>query len=361
MRKTELKSSIIPLEIGEILDFSPINNANTSEWLLLSDNRVITHFDADKLTWKCVASLKLIAETDHNSWRDLQLRERLHVSDCGRFAAVVNDYGKRGQVIDIHKGAVTLELNGGDYYPETVPFSFAFMTIEGQVRCIHRTEWNRLDISDPATGSLLSERSPTQYKDRESRPEHYLDYFHGALYLSPNSKLILTDGWVWHPLGIPTIWSIENWRLSNVWESEDGSSKQDVCARDDWGRAICWIDDKRIAIGGIGELEETMIDGARIFDVTQPGVASPNWGSNGRLEIASIKEAAGIFLSDGISLFSSDTDGLSRWSLKHGEKTGHIAGFSPTKHHRGAGEFAQMINGSIIRSCVHELSIGSQY
>jgi hypothetical protein len=276
----------------------------------------------------------------------------LHVSGCGRFAAVVNDYGKRGILVDLQRGVVTRVLDGGDYYSDPVPFSFAFVNVRGRALGIHRTDWNRLDISDPATGELLSERAPTQYKEGEPRPPHYLDYFHGALYVSPNGTYILSDGWVWHPVGVPTIWRVEDWCHSNAWESEDGPSKLDICVREYyWGHAMCWIDEKRLAIGGIGDDDEKMIDGARIFDVTLAGKASPMWRSDLRwpLEIATVQGPAGLFFSDGKSLFSAGPSGLSRWDIAGNLRTGHIAGFYPTQHHRGCCELMQLIDGTLLR------------
>jgi len=78
------------------------------------------------------------------------LRRRLHVSWRGDFAAVVNDYGRHGQVLDLRSGRVTMMLDGGDYHPETVPFSLAFFEARGRPVVIHRSDWNRLDLSDPA-------------------------------------------------------------------------------------------------------------------------------------------------------------------------------------------------------------------
>jgi hypothetical protein len=144
------------------------------------------------------------------------MKRRLHCSKRGEFAVVVNDYGRYGQVIDLRSGAVTFALDGGDYHPATVPFSFAFADMFGCVVAVHRTALNRLDVSDPSTGELLTQRSPTSYRSGEERPEHYLDYFHGALYLSPSGAHILDDGWVWHPVGVPTVWSLNRWMSQNV-------------------------------------------------------------------------------------------------------------------------------------------------
>jgi hypothetical protein len=354
MRVSELKRTTLPQEIGTILDFVPIDQASRSDWLMLTEDGHIIRIDADSLAWTRVASSVILPEPDHEPWNNKALRPRLHASACGQFVAVVNDYGKQGLVIDLQRNVVTLKLNGGDYYSDTVPFSFAFVNVRGQVRCIHRTGWNRLDVSDPVTGELLSERGPTKYQKDESRPAHYLDYFHGALQISPNGTYVMSDGWVWHPIGVPATWHVEKWCFSNAWESEDGLSRRDICSRAYyWDHAACWIDEKRLAIGGIGDDDEEMIDGARIFDVTLPVTIGPTSQSdwNCPQEIAVIQGPAGLFFSDGTSLFSADSTGLSRWDIAGVGKTGHIAGFNPTKQHRGVRELVQLIDRVIVRWC----------
>lgn len=42
-------------------------------------------------------------------------------------------------------------------------------------------------------------------------------------------------------------------------------------------------------------------------------------------------------------------EGLSRWSLLTGERTGHLPGFRPTHHHRGAEELVQIEEGVLLR------------
>jgi hypothetical protein len=357
MLETELKKTDLPGEIGKVLDIAPIDEATYSEWLVLAENGCLFRLNAESRAWRQVTSSMLLSEPDHEPWNDKALRRHLHVSACGQFGAVVNDYGKRGQLIDLQRGVVTRVLDGGDYHQDTVPFSFAFVNLKGRTLAIHRTDWNRLDISDPATGALLTERSPTQYQEGEPRPPHYLDYFHGALHVSPKNTYILSDGWVWHPVGIPTTWKLENWCDSNVWESEDGLSKLDICARDYyWDRAVCWIDDRRLAIGGIGEDDEDMVNGVRVFDITLPGTASPGSREDWRwpLEIATLLGPAGLFFSDGTSLFSAADDGLSRWDLGSGAKTGQLTEFKPTRYHRGARELIQIVNNTLLRWPISE-------
>jgi hypothetical protein len=53
-------------------------------------------------------------------------RHRLHASSNGRHAAIVVDWRRHGMVVDVLSGAVTMNLDGGDYHEETVPFSACF-------------------------------------------------------------------------------------------------------------------------------------------------------------------------------------------------------------------------------------------
>jgi hypothetical protein len=114
-----------------------------------------------------------------------------------------------------------------------------------------------------------------------------------------------------------------------------------------WNSAVTWIDDQRVAIEGIGEDDEWMIGGVRIFDVTQSGSTATR--SNTARELASFAGPAGSFLSDGTWLYSSDESGLSRWDLNDGSRTGHLPQFNPTHYHRAAGELVELRAGALVR------------
>lgn len=347
-----LQSVPLPSDLGKLIDIAPVMRAGRSCWLLLSEDGVVARFDADSGDWTELARASPIPEADHEPWNGRVLRPRLHASSNGDFAAIVNDYGRHGQIVDLRSGRVSLQLDGGDYHQDTVPFSFAFAEFDGRTVAIHRTAWNRLDISDPSTGALLTDRGPTSYNHGEDRPDHYLDYFHGAIRISPNGVRIVDDGWVWHPAGIPTTWMLETWLRDNPWESEDGPTLSSICQRFyDWDRPLAWIDDDRIAIGGLGDDDREMIDGARIFDLSSKelGPLSPPAAWSPPREVASFAGPAGSFSSDGRYLFSSDGSGLSRWSLTDGCCTGHLPGFQPRYHHRGARELVQLVDHSLIR------------
>jgi hypothetical protein len=185
-----------------IIDIAPIAAEPDSVWLLLTENGRIGRFHADRGTWQILAHTTVPDEPDHKPWMNHRLRRRLHASANGQYAAVVNDFGRHGQVLDLATGGVTLTLDGGDYHAETVPLSAAFAEHAAQTMVIHRTAWNRLDVSEAATGQLVTPRQPTAYGNDEPRPEHYLDYFHGRLFLSPGGGRIADDGWVWSPVGM---------------------------------------------------------------------------------------------------------------------------------------------------------------
>ena len=338
-----LKTTSLPKQPGAVVDIAPVNHSSQSVWMMLADNGDIFRFNADTGHYAQVARSSVPAEPDQTVW-NTTARQRIHASNGGEFIAVVNDYGRYGQIIDVRTGKVTLNLDGGDYRQYTVPLSFAFVEVSTGVIAIHRTAWNRLDFSNPVNGSLLSERHVGYESEDEKRPDHYLDYFHGALYVNPSCTRIVDDGWIWAPVGVPQCWSLDRWFSENVWESEDGPSKKDICARHSyWDNAMCWLDDNKVVISGIGD--DDMVEGARVFDVTGSGRASAEFGSSAwewALEVTAFAGPAGRFFTDGISLFSSNKEGLSRWSVEDGALTGRLQDFEPTHHHVGAGELVQL-------------------
>jgi hypothetical protein len=347
-----LIGSEIPTELGKIIDIAPICQERSSVWLLLNESGRLVRFDATNGKTEVAGVTNLPVEVSGTQFRGHALKQRLYASRNGEFAAVVNDYGRYGQVVDLRTGTITLTMDGGKYHPETVPFSFAFAEWQERVVVIHRAAWNRLDVSDAISGSKLTERNPTSYREGEKRPSHYLDYFHGALHLSPGGNYILDDGWVWHPVGIPVVWSLDRWLSENKWESEDGATRKEICAREYyWDHGIAWLDEQTLAIGGIGDDDSEMTDGARIFDITSTGKASPRWRSDWfwAREVSAFAGPAGRFFSDGSCLYSSTEAGLSKWDRTTGSRTGHVEKFHPTHQHTGAGELVQLVDGKLVR------------
>lgn len=310
-------------------------------WCGLCEDGTIVRFSRNWDSADRIARAPFFDEPDH-AFTGHHLRRHLHLSNRAGTAAVVNDYGKHGAVIDLTSGDVTMRLDGGDYHPETVPFSLAFATADGREVLVHRTAWNRLDASDPQSGQLLTDRGPTSYQRDEPRPDHYLDYFHGRLYVSPDGQRLLDDGWVWHPIGIPEVWDLQRWLSDNVWESEDGASKVSLDGRDYyWDHGMCWIDSRRVAIEGIGSDDDHMVHGVWIFDVTERHPSSKiTWPT--ALELASFAGPRGQFFSDGTQLFTASDDGLSLWDIETGARVGLIRGFTPSRHALGFRELVEI-------------------
>jgi hypothetical protein len=202
-----------------------VHEAITSTWLALTaDGRIVELMpDADRASVR--ATIEVTPEPDHKPWMRHVLRPRLRVSACGRFAAVVHHYGRYGRVVDVARGGPpTVTLDGGTYHSGTVPFLAAFAVVGGRPFLVHRTKWNRLDVSAPQTGELLTGREYETMPEPRQRPPHFLDYFHGRLHVSPGSRAIADDGWVGSPVGRPQVCDMQAWLRGNVWESEDGPS-----------------------------------------------------------------------------------------------------------------------------------------
>ena len=197
---------------------------------------------------------------------DLALNLGLCASEDGCFVAAFESRGIKGVVLERITGKRCLTLTRDAHDVEITPFPVAFFAYLNRPLLVHATDWNRLDISDPQTGELLTQRGPTSYKQGEPRPEHYLDYFHGALYPSPDGAWIADDGWVWHPIGAVNWWSVTRWLSENVWESED-VEPTDCFRAYFWGGPICWIDNKTLAVWGYGNDADWLLPAIRLFDV----------------------------------------------------------------------------------------------
>jgi hypothetical protein len=325
----------VPLPVAAA-GLAPVAAGSRPVWLLLADDGQIGRLDAGSGEWHPLARATVPAEPGHEPWAGRRLRRRLYADPAGDFAAVVNDYGHHGQVIDLRTGEVTLSLHGGGYHPDTVPFSLAFARHQGRAVVIHRTNWNRLDISDAATGELLTRREQASGRPGEP-PEHYLDYFHGALHLSPGGRWVADDGWVWHPVGVPMVWDAHRWLQDYAWEPEDGPTRRALCQRAyHWDTPMCWTGEDLLVISGIGSDDEAMLAGVRIFDVAAGA------------QVAAFAGPAGPLFAATGRLYSAAPDGLEVWDPLTGERTGVIPGFVPASHHPAAGELAG-ISGGILR------------
>ncbi len=274
-------------------------------------------------------------------WRQ-PVRHHLHIAAHARFVAVMNDFRRRGQVVDVGDGGrVVLEVDGGDYHADTVPLSFTFLSRPGgHVVAVHRTAWNRLDAIDLVDGRALAERPEPQYRrpsERTGIDLHYLDYFHGRLLLSPSGRRLLDDGWVWQPMGLPVVIDVDAWLSRDPWATEDGDGRVVVRCREDWSRSSCWVDDHVVALGDVEDDDGRAAPWVRLFDVD----ADPLTPLLGR----AAPDALELF-SDGQHLAYVTSDATAVAPLRDGDGDAASAvvydGFVPTRQCRRTGELVQV-------------------
>ncbi|WP_441245083.1 hypothetical protein [Kitasatospora sp. McL0602] len=342
-----VRSTAVPVGLGAVVDLAAVDEA-AAVWLALCEDGRIVRWESDSGTWTVLARSTVEVQEDAEPWAGRQQVRRLHVSPDGRFAAVVLDHGRHGEVFDLSTGTVTLTLDGGGYRPDTVRFSAAFAEHRGRTVLVHRTGWNRLDVSDPQTGQLLTVREFEAARTGSSRPPHDLDFFHGALTVSPDGRHVADDGWVWAPSGVVTAWSLSRWLDENPYESEDGPSLLclTLCTHY-WGRPVVWIDERRVAVGGLGEDDYEIAPGARIFDIDGPSHRTS--GLAKALETTAFGGPDGRFFSDGGLLFSASPPGLEIWDPSEGVRLASVPDFRPTHHHRTARELVQLDGAELLR------------
>jgi hypothetical protein len=244
----------------EIWDIQPIEGAPGNVWLALTSKKKLVQIDFEQRTLKTLCTVL----KGKINW---QHKVVLHVSRNGQYAAVANLRGQYGVLLNLCTARETLRLDRGQYHTAHSHFSIAFAEIDDKTILVHATDWNRLTISDPATGQELTAREVPLWQKGEPPPDHYLDYFHGSLVVSPDQEWIADWGWFWHPLGILRCWSLKKWLYENVWESEDARKRKGLCFRSYyWDGPMCWMDSSRLIAWGYGEDEEDLIPAATIYD-----------------------------------------------------------------------------------------------
>lgn len=304
------------LGAASIRAFAPLPGAPRSRWLAVVGDDLLG-LDLDGREALCVASLR-------DALLDLAAPIEIHASPCGRFAAIVNTSGRRGYVVDLASGSVTLSLDRGGYHEDVCRFSVAFFRRGERTLLAHATAWNRLDISDPATGQLLTPRD-TACREGGERPPHYLDYFHCGLTVSPDGAFIADGGWVWHPEGVVAAWDLRRWLDDHPYESEDGPSRRVLTWREPWDTGMCFVDARTLALWGFGE--DARLPAVQLFDVE----------SGRRLSwFADVPD--GTFRFDRWLYVTSPDAGTSVWDVAAGERIAEDRNLTTAVHHEDAHE-----------------------
>ncbi|GIF53579.1 hypothetical protein DFJ67_4549 [Asanoa ferruginea] len=296
------------------LDIAPVPGA-PHRWLLLSPSGVVEWHSDDRPSSAAMVRFELPDVPAEGHFPTLPPRPRLHVSPSARFCAVVVDFGRHGIVVDLAAGRIVAELDRGEYRPGTQRVPFAFLALDDGEAYVHGTNWDRVDISDAATGRLRTARDSSAYNG----------YFHGELVVSPDGRWIADDGWVWTPVGMPQVWSVDAW-LSNPGEPEDGPTRRRLADRPDWNEPIVWCGD-HVVLRGLGTwLDPALLPGAAVHDPATGAVILEFAGPTGRL------------LSHGGRLFATTATGVEVWDPVSGARTARIPDFRPTVVHPASGE-----------------------
>lgn len=373
---------------ARIVDVAPASTTDTPVWVALVENGEILVLDVEAGEFDVVARLREQLDLPYSleSWQSGRLsaeeRGRLHeledslrhykvpkqipdemqarFSECselslletgearpvlaaspdGRFAAIYNRVGRRtGVIFDLTSGDITMRLDHEGRHSHASPFPISFFQHEGRPLLVHATAANRLDVSDPATGELLTSRPAASRRPAGDDPTPYLDYFHGALLPSPDGEWIADDGWMWHPVGLAAAWNLRGWVTTNVWESETGPSRRNFCPRNYlWDVPLCWVGTERLVIWGFGEDVEWIIPGVRIFDVISGEEQGWFPGPVGQLAF------------DGKYLHSFSKDhGTSVWDVDGGARVHFDWGFRPVGYHFGSRSFLTILSDEGLR------------
>lgn len=349
-----------------IVDLAPVV-ATRDRWaILLQDGTLVTR--------------SLRAPTSERVWPlvpwGFSLTDQCEVrsSRGGRFVAVLEASGSRGAVFDTATGAVVRSLDRKDYRAENSRFSFAFVDAweiearaakaanttprerpsnEDATLIVTATDWNRLDVIELSTGRTLSQRELVQVssEDTNEQGKTALDYFHGALAVSPRSKWIVDSGWYWAPLGADTAWSMDAW-LGNVFESEDGPSRCQLVERSYfWDGPVAWLDEDTIAVWGYGDDDENLVPAALICSLVDR--SHERWFAGPTIRRPRAyppRDLSDTWVFDRWLFSVSDEDGTCVWDVATGERIAKDATLKPRRYHAGAKEWVTLHPDHVVLS-----------
>lgn len=238
---------IISLKIeDEEIVFAEFANRKKMELVILCKSKNIFLFDFQTNESKLFTTLKFLNEYSEDLFKYFELtdnpKETLQIGSYQDYICIVQKYGQDGVVLKLDNPNFIKKLYRGDYCVEHCTFPIAFYENENQTFLIHGTDWNRLDITNLETDELLTDR----IVDYETK-SNYLDYFHSSLLMSPDAEHFTSNGWVWSPYDIITVYQTEKF----IQEFEISNTKIDFEQVDgyNWDRPLCWIDNSTVGIG----------------------------------------------------------------------------------------------------------------
>ncbi len=317
---------------AEVVDFQPCSDDAAGCWFLLSDGWLLRV----DLASGGVTRVRRPKELGFALGAGCGLR----LSPVGDYAAIFEVSGSLGVVVDLRDGRVVRRLHRGSYRPQNSFFPVAFARRDDRTLLVTGSEWNRLDLIDVAADRVLSERTFAPRESGGPPPEHYLDYFHGSLAVSPDGAWIIDSGWIWHPVGVVRAWSLDAWQ-GNVWESEDGPTLRGLATRDYyWDGPACWVDKRTVALWGYGDDDEWLVPSALLIDAREGRLL--RWFAGPRVRPPRAwppRVLADSLVFDGYLFAIHDEAGTTVWDVATGERVCADATLRPTRYHRGMQAF----------------------
>ncbi len=223
----------------------------------------------------------------------------LSVDISGRFAALVDADG--GIVWELESSDIILRPQRADYHSKQTEFPIAFVRLGERDFVAHACAWNALQLFD------LNARQTCTSQPSESDE---IDYFFGALHVSPNGTSMASTGWVWAPVGLVACWDLKAWEEEPLTRKQCRFLAQRAYS---WDNPCVWLDETRLAIWGFGNDDLNLVDAVCVFDTKTgnllkivPGVPSGRLVFDGRLLHC-----------------ASTSDGISVWDLESGARVAH--------------------------------------
>lgn len=186
---------------------------------------------------------------------DVNAKSTIYTLDS--IVVIVNDFKRHGYVHYSGKFK-RMHLWREDYHASISQYPIAlFKNEKGIPHLIYAEAWNHIQIMNldsrqilTAAKSLIAKNAEQNYLDHDKNgvegnilpwPRPY-DYFFGKLELSPDKSHFISAGWVWGSSDVYRIYEIEHF-IENNRIADITIGYWEHC-----NRAVCWIDDKRVAI-----------------------------------------------------------------------------------------------------------------
>jgi hypothetical protein len=163
----------------------------------------------------------------------------IHHED-GQYVFIYQKLGTKGLLIK--DGEILREINRSYYHSNVYEYPAAFFTDNGKAYLAHcPISYCQLDFEDVETGELV-----TNIAGRKPA-----DIFHSRLEISSSGKSLMSKGWVWHPIDVINVYSIEDCFTNPLLLDKLDFGYPDP------GSEICtasFIDDTKILVGSSAEI-----------------------------------------------------------------------------------------------------------